>query len=61
MEKEKHPIISLASPCTAKGRKGNMILLSIKRDDYRLDLYSSMDREFIKEILRDLLWLIFAI
>ncbi|KRK29332.1 hypothetical protein J6L97_09520 [Lactobacillus crispatus] len=55
MEKEKHPIISLASPCTAKGRKGNMILLSIKRDDYRLDLYSSMDREFIKEILRDLL------
>lgn len=60
-EKEKYPIIPLASPRAAKGRKGNMILLSIKRNNYKLDLYSRMDREFIQEILRDLLWLIFVI
>lgn len=56
MSDEKHPIVPLAAKTTLnKGRKGNMILLSIKRDDYKLDLYSSMDPRLIKEILRDFL------
>ena len=46
---------SFGYPRATKSHKGNIILLSIKRDDYRLDLYSSMDQDFIKEILRDLL------
>ncbi|MEK3550269.1 hypothetical protein [Lactobacillus crispatus] len=46
---------SFGYPRATKSHKGNIILLSIKRNDYRLDLYSSMDQDFIKEILRDLL------
>lgn len=56
MSNEKHAIVPLSAKFPlGKGRKGNMILLSIKRDDYKLDLYTTMDLKFIKEILRDLL------
>lgn len=55
MEKEKQPIVALQrsriSRPIKKFRKHNSLLFSLKKIDFELDLYSSLDPVLLREIL----------
>lgn len=55
MEKDKHPIIALSrnqiSKSVRKTRQHASLLLSLKKTDLELDLYSDLDSELLKDIV----------
>lgn len=55
MEKDKNPIVALSrnqiSKSVRKTRQHASLLLSLKKTDLELDLYSDLDSELLKDIL----------